>query len=155
MPGSETNDFISSNEWVNPDHMLRRPLEKALDGIGVDEFGVVVEEVLKTLDEYRIISYGAPDALKLFTPQGRALMLLMEDPDLTVRELAVLLGITEGNATVAISALVKANLVVRTKVGGRNRYNFAPEGLCNHPDVSRFLAAITPVISEEPPDISL
>lgn len=126
-----------------------------MDGIGVDEFGVVVEEVLKTLDEYRIISYGAPDALKLFTPQGRALMLLMEDPDLTVRELAVLLGITEGNATVAISALVKANLVVRTKVGGRNRYNFAPEGLCNHPDVSRFLAAITPVISEEPPDISL
>jgi hypothetical protein len=153
MQGSEPNDFIGSSEWVNPDHLMRRPLEKALDG--VDNVGVVVEEVLKTLDEYRIISYGAPDALKLLTPQGRALMLLMENPDLTVRELSVMLGVAESNATMAISALVKANLVVRTKVGGRNQYNFSFEGLCNHPDVSRFLAAITPVVSEEPPDISL
>ena len=145
-----TNKGPSDDPSVDPEdpnyHALRASLTLAANSVESDNLDDVVEAMLGALNDARLISYAPVDVLKLLTPAGRALMVLMEKPDLTQRELAVVLGISEGTATTTVSALVQANLLVRTKVSRKNHYRFDPEALCKHPDISRFLAAITPVV---------
>lgn len=77
-------------------------------------------------------------------------MTLSERPNITLREIALYLGVTESNIAKSIAALVKANLIVRTKVKNRNMYRLNLEGVSGHPDIIRFGASISTVFKEQP-----
>lgn len=64
---------------------------------------------------------------RFLTNHGRALLCLANRPDLRIRDLAALLGITERSAQKIVGDLVKAGYVSRTRVGRRNAYEINVE----------------------------
>jgi predicted HTH transcriptional regulator len=129
-------------------HILREPL-KAVIQINTDKSSDEIAEILLgMLSDYGVISYCPKGVLGLLTPTGRVLVALTERPGITMREIALYLGVTESNIAKSIASLVKANLIVRTKVKGRNMYHLNPNGAFEHPDIIRFGAAVNRVIQE-------
>lgn len=125
------------------DHVLRRPLEQALaslsDNASLDD---MVTEVLRTLDQQRMIHYAPSGSLGLLSTHGRVLVAVMEDPDITQRALSVYLGVSESNVQKSLKLLVEADVVTKTKTDGANTYQLnLTEGM-KHPDIARFYDAI-------------
>lgn len=133
---------VKTPDYVNPDHQLRRSLQDAVEAAGGDP-EASAELLLRTLNDHHVISYGPPNAVRLLAPAGRALMIMLERPHVTVSEMASVLGVSQGNAGSAIAALVEGKVVTRTRTGGGNHYEVEPEALREHPDVTRLLTAIT------------
>lgn len=127
------------------DNALRRPLTIALQE-RLAETGdphLLTETVLETLGELGLIAYAPKGTLRLLSAPGRVLVAVMERPDITLRELAAYLGVTESNVAKSVSALVRANVITRTKVKNRNRYRLNLKEAMYHPDIRRFHAAIS------------
>jgi hypothetical protein len=59
---------------------------------------------------------------RFLTSHASALLCIRRDPELRVRDLAVMIGITERRAQGIVSDLVEAGYLVVEKVGRRNRY---------------------------------
>jgi Mn-dependent DtxR family transcriptional regulator len=57
------------------------------------------------------------------TNHARALLCIAHDPDVRVRDLAAMVGVTERSAHAIVTDLVDAGYVVREKDGRRNRYH--------------------------------
>lgn len=64
---------------------------------------------------------------RLLTNHGRALLCLAHHPELRIRDLAGVLGITERSAQKIVGDLVKDGYVTRTRVGRRNTYKINVE----------------------------
>jgi hypothetical protein len=120
------------------DHVLRRPLEAAVESAGSTGAADVAEAVLRALDEQRIIAYTPRDALAILTPAGRVLVIVAENPHVTLREISVALGVTEANVAKSVGKLVASNVIARTKVNGRNTYRVNLDVLESHPDLRRY-----------------
>jgi predicted transcriptional regulator len=86
--------------------------------------------------------------VSLLTPYGRVLILLIERPGLTVREMSVFLGVTETNITKAITKLQSEDLIARTKVNGRFEYSIVFENAENHSDIRRLISFISKIITQ-------
>ena len=56
------------------------------------------------------------------TNHARALLCIAHDPDVRVRDLAAMVGVTERSAHAIVTDLVDAGYVVKDKDGRRNRY---------------------------------
>ena len=56
------------------------------------------------------------------TNHARALLCIAHDPGVRVRDLAVMVGVTERSAHAIVTDLVDAGYVVKDKDGRRNRY---------------------------------
>ena len=67
------------------------------------------------------------------TNHGHVLLLISQDPDIRVRQLAGRVGITERAAHRIVADLVGAGYLSRTRVGRRNRYMVHPELPLRHP----------------------
>jgi DNA-binding transcriptional ArsR family regulator len=59
---------------------------------------------------------------RFLTNHGRVLLCLAHDPGLRIRDLALVLGITERSTQKILGDLVKAGYVTRRRVGRRNEY---------------------------------
>ncbi len=132
------------------DHVLRTPLENTVRSVIGDTADVklLVENILTSLDEQNIISYMPQNIVSLLTPYGRVLILLIERPGLTVREMSVFLGVTETNITKAITKLQSEDLIARTKVNGRFEYSIVFENAENHSDIRRLISFISKIITQ-------
>jgi hypothetical protein len=130
-------------------HVLRRPLEKAIESSGLEDSSELVEVVLKTLDEQRVIAYSSNDTLAILTAAGRTLVVIAERPDSTLREIGAILGVGESTVAKSVSLLVRHNLIARTKIAGRNIYSLNKEELRNHPDMRRYNDAVLSVLYSE------
>jgi DNA-binding Lrp family transcriptional regulator len=64
-----------------------------------------------------------PPAWTFLSNHGHVLMCLAEEPDARLRDIATRVGITERSVFGIIEHLEDAGIVVRTKVGRRNRYS--------------------------------
>lgn len=135
---------MKSRHESKRDHALRKPLETAVGGLVEDRDLItqIVEEVLSALDGQNIISYTVKNNINLLTPFGRVAALLMERPNITVREMSVFLGVTEANINRAISKLASENLIVRTKKNGRYEYRLNYEEAQQHSDIRRLVALV-------------
>jgi predicted transcriptional regulator len=102
----------------------------------------LLEGIMRTLDQQKMISYCSKDELSILSPAGRVLVAIMEDSSITQRALAVYLGVTESNIQKSIKALIDAGLVTKQKEKGRNTYRVNKERAYRHPDVSRFYDGI-------------
>lgn len=56
------------------------------------------------------------------TNHARSLVLMADDPDIRLRDIAATLGITERNAHSIVTDLAEGGYVVKCKDGRRNRY---------------------------------
>ncbi len=133
------------------DHVLRRPLEAAVESAGSTGAADVAEAVLRALDEQRIIAYTPRDALAILTPAGRVLVIVAENPHVTLREISVALGVTEANVAKSVGKLVASNVIARTKVNGRNTYEVNAQGVNSHPDIVRY-ASVSAYLREKAVD---
>lgn len=68
------------------------------------------------------MSEGETHSWNFFTNHGHVLLCLAADPEVTVRELALRVGITERAALRIIGELEQGLVLTRTRVGRRNRY---------------------------------
>lgn len=125
------------------DHVLRRSLEDALekmrDGVQVAD---IVTDMLRTLDQERMIHYAPAGTLNLLSTHGRVLVAIMEDPRITQRALSVYLGVSESNIQKSIKALSDKGIITKTKVNSYNTYQLNLDEGLKHPDISRFYDAI-------------
>ncbi len=64
---------------------------------------------------------------RFLTNHGRMLLCLARASDLRIRDLALVLGVTERSAQKIVSDLVEAGYVTRTRVGRRNAYQIHVE----------------------------
>lgn len=130
------------------DHVLRRSLEEALskmrDGQDVEQ---IVTEMLRTLDQERMIHYAPAGTLNLLSTHGRVLVAIMEDPAITQRALSVYLGVSESNIQKSLKALTEKGIIAKTKVNGCNTYQLNLSDGLRHPDISRFYDAINAEIA--------
>lgn len=126
-------------------HPLKDPLHSAIgetlqnDPTLTDK---LTETVLRTLDERGVIQYAPPGTLALLSATGRVFVCIANNPNLTIREIAMMLGITESNVNRSVSRLVDAGVIARTKLKGRNVYTIDTEKAQNHPDIQKFYQAV-------------
>jgi DNA-binding transcriptional regulator GbsR (MarR family) len=139
---------MKSRHESKKDHVLRTPLEATLSRV-VDDKELVkqlAEEVLQSLDEQNIISYNPRFSTNIVTPFGRMLLLLMERPNLTIREMSVILGVTESNINKAVTKLLSDELVFKKQNNGRYEYSVNYEIAKEHQDIRqlvRFIALLS------------
>lgn len=125
------------------DHVLRRSLEEALEKMrNGAEVSDAVTDLLKTLDQERMIHYAPAGTLSLLSTHGRVLVAIMEDPEITQRALSIYLGVSESNIQKSIKALSDAGIISKTKVNSYNTYQLNLKDGLKHPDISRFYDAI-------------
>jgi predicted transcriptional regulator len=138
------------------DHVLRGPLENALKGFDHVDVSAVVDVVLRTLDQQKLISFAPAGDLPLLSTHGRALIAILEDPGITLRALAIYLGISESNAQKSVKALLERGLIAKTKVKNSTHYEFVPAEGFYHADITRLFDAILKLVKtaqSEAPDI--
>jgi len=81
------------------------------------------------------------------TNHARGLVLIARDPDIRLRDIAVLLGITERNAHSIVADLTEGGYVVKYKEGRRNRYQIQAdlplgEEIGREPSIGEVLALL-------------
>ncbi len=132
------------------DHALRKPLEAVIkvsfdSNLSVEE---ATENVLLALSDNGVIQYAPKGTLAFVTTTGRVLVCVLEQPQITLREMAMILGVTESGVAKTVAGLVKSGVIARTKVKGRNIYSVDKNQARNHPDIRRYFAAISPIFEE-------
>ena len=90
----------------------------------------------------------------ILSNHGMVLLHLAANPDLTQRELAYALGITENRVGTIVKDLEGAGMVRVERGGWRNSYRVNPEAHLRHPTLShiplgRLIDAVNPLLVEE------
>ncbi len=99
----------------------------------------------------------AKHAWTILSNHGMVLLHLAANPDLTQRELAAALGITETRVGTIVRDLEEAGMVRVDRGGWRNSYRVNPEARLRHPTLShiplrRLIDAVTPRLGGETVD---
>lgn len=68
------------------------------------------------------------DRFGLLTNHGQALLCLLDEPSLRIRDLGERIGTSERRAQAIVNDLVDAGLIRRHRVGRRNQYDVPPVG---------------------------
>lgn len=97
----------------------------------------LIDQILQSLDENRIIHYSEEGEVSVLSTSGRILFTLILDPYMTQRAIAVYLGISETMVEKTIKTLVNKGLVTKTKVNRKNVYRFNKDLLLKNADIQR------------------
>lgn len=97
----------------------------------------LIDQILQSLDENRIIHYSENGEVSVLSTPGRILFTLILDPYMTQRAIAVYLGISETMVEKTIKTLVNKGLVTKTKVNRKNVYRFNKDLLLKNADIQR------------------
>jgi DNA-binding MarR family transcriptional regulator len=79
------------------------------------------------------------------TSHGRALLVLADDPNIILRDLAAAIGVTERTAHAIVNDLCASGHLAKERVGRSNRYTIVTE--MHLPDVATTLVLLMSVIS--------
>ena len=90
----------------------------------------------------------------ILSNHGMVLLHLAANPNLTQRELAYALGITENRVGTIVRDLEEAGMVQVDRGGWRNSYRVNPEAHLRHPTLAhiplrRLIDAVSPLLIEE------
>jgi predicted HTH transcriptional regulator len=135
------------------DHPLKAPVQNAINqALDTDSdlsAEAITEQVMRALDERGVIQYAPKGTLPLLSAAGRVFVCIAENPRITLREISVMLGVTESNVARSVSKLVASGVIARTKVKNRNVYTIKIKTAKKHPDIHRFYEAIDPLWLED------
>ena len=98
----------------------------------------LIEQILQSMDEHRIIKYSEPGEISLLSTSGRILFTIIVEPEITQRALSVYLGISETMVEKTIKTLTEQGLITKTKVNRKNVYKLNKNILIKHADIQRF-----------------
>jgi DNA-binding IclR family transcriptional regulator len=76
---------------------------------------------------------------KFITNHAQVLLCIARDPQIRLREVAEVCGITERAAHRIVADLEEAGYISRERIGRRNRYEFHPEVAMRHPRMEQTL----------------
>ena len=76
---------------------------------------------------------GTVPGWTFLTNHGHVLVALARDPEVRLRHVALLVGITERSVQSIVADLEAAGYLRRVRVGRRNRYEVNPDGPFRHP----------------------
>lgn len=143
-----------SDQASNAENNVELPIAKHLRlAIGMSiqnekEVEQILDAVLRTLDQQRLIHYARKNQVQLLNQHGRVLIAILEDPGITQRALSVYLSTSESNINNSIKLLLKNNIITKTKVSNKNTYAFNLQEGLSHPDISRFLDTLLPIVKQ-------
>lgn len=86
-------------------------------------------------------SYSNNHEISLLTAPARVLITIINQPTITVRALAIYMGISEAAIGKSLKLLLDNNLIAKTKVKGKNNYKVVKESFEKHSDIIHFMAA--------------
>jgi predicted transcriptional regulator len=133
---------------ANYQHYVKKRVADAI--AGADTLEVAADYVMELLNDLRLVSYSKRDRVSLMTQTGKTFVLLMENPDSSMRDIAVRLGVNDSGAQRLITKLLEDGLVERQKRGQGYSYSPCYENLWRHPDVWRFALAIAQLSKNQP-----
>jgi DNA-binding MarR family transcriptional regulator len=96
---------------------------------------------------------------RFVTSHTQVLLCIARNPEIRIRDLADLIGITERAAQRIIADLVEAGYLERTRLGRRNRYVVNSDLKMRHPlqethEIGELLALLTPTESAEEDELA-
>ena len=133
---------------MNPYEILRTQLAGALEPITKGSTESIVDIVLRTLEQQRIVSFSKVGDIKLLSSVGRVFVAVLENPDMTQRAIGKYLGMQETQVHKALKQLEKAGLLATTNLGRKKMHEFAGPEVLRHPDISRFFDVIAQLVKE-------
>jgi predicted transcriptional regulator len=134
----------------NKSEEVKRAIENALSGVTSGSAEEFTERVLQVLDRKKVLRYHNEGVINLLSTAGRVLVVLMEDPTMTQRAVAVYLGLSETMIDRTVKSLITAGLITKTKVNRQNVYQINKNLVENHPDIQRVISAI---VNDQPVNI--
>jgi predicted transcriptional regulator len=126
----------------NKSEEVKRAIEIALSGVTSGSAEEFTERVLQALDRKKVLRYHNEGVINLLSTAGRVLVVLMEDPTMTQRAIAVYLGLSETMIDRTVKSLIAAGLITKTKVNRQNVYQINKNLVENHPDIQRVISVI-------------
>lgn len=130
---------------------VKRAIENAL----VNSNGKAKEEtvslVLQALESQKVFRYHTDGVVGLCSSAGRVLTVLIDDPTMTQRAIAVYLDLSETMVDRTIKSLISAGLITKTKVNRQNIYKVNKESVLNHIDIRSIYRAIQILNSQDAP----
>lgn len=138
---TKVKGYYVTNTEGQRSHVVANAISRVMErrGLGDD----ITEEVMQALDDIHLVSYQRKGVLPLLSVSGRVLVMVMEYPDMTMRDIAVRLGTVESNVSRSVTQLSKAGLISRTRVGRNNHYRINADVVIGHPDIWRLLSAVS------------
>lgn len=92
-----------------------------------------MKQPARDVDSRIVRSPGQRAAWNFFTNHGHVLVCIASNPDMTVREVAQMVGITERATIRIIGELEEAGVIQRTREGRRNHYSIQGAIPLRHP----------------------
>ena len=125
-------------------HAVRQPIEDVIAARieNAELIRTIVDDILSLLESQNIISTHEKGGIGLLTPAGRVLCLLAWRPNMTVREMSVMLGTTETNINKAVSKLIASKLIQRKRRMGRYEYSVIFDNAKKHYEFRMLFAMI-------------
>ncbi|MFZ9848031.1 MAG: winged helix-turn-helix domain-containing protein, partial [Flavobacteriales bacterium] len=87
------------------------------------------------------ISYKPANQISLLTAPAKILITIIREPKITIRALAIYIGISEAAVIKSLKMLLDNNLIAKTKVKGKNNYTVVKESFEKHSDIIHLLNA--------------
>lgn len=87
------------------------------------------------------ISYKPSNEISLLTAPAKILVTIIREPKITIRALAIYIGLSEAAVVKSLNLLLNNNLITKTKVKGKNNYSVVKESFENHSDITHLLNA--------------
>lgn len=133
---------------MNPYEILRGQLARAIEPICEDSPERIVDVVLRTLEQQKVVFYGKENDIRILSSTGRVFVAVLENPDMTQRALSQYLGIHETQVFRSLKMLQQAGLLVTTNSGKKKTFKFGGIQALRHPDITRFFDVISLLIRE-------
>lgn len=108
----------------------------------------LINKIIGSLDENRIIQYSEPGEISLLSTPGRILLTIMIDPNMTQRAISVYLGISETMVEKTIKNLVNKGIITKTKLNRKNVYRFNKEMILKNADIQRIPLMLNKLLEE-------
>lgn len=90
---------------------------------------------------------------RFVTNHTQVLLCIARDPDVRVRDIAEMVGITERAAQRIVADLLEAGFIARERVGRRNRYEIRSDATMRHPaQAGHDIGELLDVLKLRPPD---
>lgn len=102
----------------------------------------LARRIVATVSNTKGLTYGAPKEIQLLTSAARVLLIVIQEPNITVRALAIYLGVSEAAVLKSLKSLLDNNLIAKTKVNGKNNYTIVKETFEKHSDITHLIRAI-------------
>lgn len=121
--------------------IIKKALKDALGNNG-SENDEIVSKVLEVLDTQRLLRYQDENTIGLLSTPGRVLVAILENPNTTLRGIAVYLDLSETMIDRTIKSFISIGLITKTKSQRQNIYKVNISVLKIHPDIHHFFNAI-------------